>query len=217
MDIQGLKDKILQLAIQGKLVEQDKNDEPASALLQRIKEERDKLVREGKIRKPKKLPPIEEEEKPFEIPGSWEWVRLGEVVDILGNKKEKGLKLPYLDVKFLRGKNTNNFKDTGMLSEVGDILILVDGQNSGELFEVKEIGYVGSTLRKLYISKEIYMQYIVKNIEFNQKIYVDNKTGSAIPHLDRNLFNNTLIPLPPLAEQKRIVKKVDELFALIDS
>ena len=76
MDIQGLKDKILQLAIQGKLVEQDKNDEPASALLQRIKEERDKLVKEGKIRKPKKLPPIEEEEKPFDIPKGWEWVRL---------------------------------------------------------------------------------------------------------------------------------------------
>ena len=79
MDIQGLKDKILQLAIQGKLVEQDKNDEPASALLQRIKEERDKLVREGKIRKPKKLAPIEEEEKPFEIPEGWEWVRLEDI------------------------------------------------------------------------------------------------------------------------------------------
>ncbi|SJZ78634.1 restriction endonuclease subunit S [Garciella nitratireducens] len=216
MDTQRLKDKILQLAIQGKLVEQDKNDEPASELLQRIKEERDKLIKEKKIRKPKKLPPIEEDEKPFEIPEGWEWVRLGEVVNILGNKKEKGLKLPYLDVEFLRGKDTNNFKDTGMLSKAGDILILVDGQNSGELFEVKEIGYVGSTLRKLHISKELYIQYIVKNIEFNQKIYVDNKTGSAIPHLNRNLFNNTLIPLPPPAEQKRIVEKVDELFALID-
>ena len=81
MDIQGLKDKILQLAIQGKLVEQDKNDEPASALVQRIKEERDKLVKEGKARKEKPFPEITEEEKPFELPKGWKWVRYGEVAE----------------------------------------------------------------------------------------------------------------------------------------
>ena len=74
MDIQGLKNKILQLAIQGKLVDQDPNDEPASVLLERIKKERDRLVKEGKIKKQKPLPKITDEEKPFEIPESWEWV-----------------------------------------------------------------------------------------------------------------------------------------------
>lgn len=80
MDIQGLKDKILQLEIQGKLVDQDKNDEPASVLLERIKEERDKLVKEKKIRKQNQLPEVTDEEKPFEIPESWEWVRVEDLV-----------------------------------------------------------------------------------------------------------------------------------------
>jgi type I restriction enzyme S subunit len=80
MDIQGLKNKILQLAIQGKLVDQNPNDEPASVLLERIKKEREMLIKEGKIKKQKPLPEITEEEKPFEIPDNWEWVRLGVVL-----------------------------------------------------------------------------------------------------------------------------------------
>src|SRR6056297_3889343 len=82
MDTQKLKDKILQLAIQGKLVEQNPNHEPASELLKKIEAEKKKLYKEGKIRKPKKLTPIKEEEKPFDIPENWEWVRLGEVTII---------------------------------------------------------------------------------------------------------------------------------------
>ncbi|SDK95240.1 type I restriction enzyme, S subunit [Clostridium cochlearium] len=97
MDTKALKDKILQLAIQGKLVEQDKNDEPASVLLDRIKEEREKLIKEGKIRKPKKLPSIEEEEKPFEIPEGWEWVRLGNLVEFKIGKTPKRSNADYWD------------------------------------------------------------------------------------------------------------------------
>jgi len=89
MDIQGLKNKILQLAIQGKLVAQDPNDEPASVLLERIKEEREMLIKEGKIKKQKPLPEITEEEKPFEIPDNWEWVRLGEIGAIVGGGTPK--------------------------------------------------------------------------------------------------------------------------------
>ena len=87
MDIQGLKDKILQLAIQGKLVEQNPEDEPASVLLERIMEERDNLVKEGKIKKQKPLPEITEEEKPFKLPEGWEWVRINDICNVKGGKR----------------------------------------------------------------------------------------------------------------------------------
>ena len=86
---QDLKNSILQLAIQGKLVPQDANDEPASVLLERIKFEKQKLIKEKKIKKEKPLPEITEEEKPFEIPESWEWVRLGEIFSMQAGKNSK--------------------------------------------------------------------------------------------------------------------------------
>ena len=79
MKAQDLKNSVLQLAIQGKLVEQNPNDEPAFVLLEKIKAEKEKLIKEKKIKKEKPLPEISEEEKPFEIPESWEWVRIGEL------------------------------------------------------------------------------------------------------------------------------------------
>lgn len=82
MTAQELKNSILQLAVQGKLVPQDKNDEPASELLKRIQAEKERLIKEGKIKKEKALPPIAEEELPFDIPQSWEWVRLNELASI---------------------------------------------------------------------------------------------------------------------------------------
>ena len=86
MNGQQLKNSILQLAIQGKLVPQDSSEEPASALLSRIREEKKRLVEEKKIKKDKPLAPIKNEEKPFEIPESWEWVRLGEVMDFVNGR-----------------------------------------------------------------------------------------------------------------------------------
>ncbi|MCT6889562.1 MAG: restriction endonuclease subunit S, partial [Lactobacillus sp.] len=87
MTPEQLKASILQYAMEGKLVKQDSNDEPASILLEKIKAEKEKLVKEGKIKKSKKLPAIEEDEKPFDIPDSWEWVRLEDVCDYIQRGK----------------------------------------------------------------------------------------------------------------------------------
>src|SRR5660397_64787 len=117
MDTQKLKDKILQLAIQGKLVEQDPNDEPASELLKKIEAEKKKMYKEGKIRKPKKLPPIKEEEKPFDIPESWEWVKMGNLCALENGEKTKDSEMIYMDVKYLRGDKDHKIKTKGRLVE----------------------------------------------------------------------------------------------------
>ena len=223
MDTQRLKDKILQLAIQGKLVEQDKNDEPASELLQRIKEERDKLIKEKKIRKPKKLPPIEEDEKPFEIPEGWEWVRLGEVANNHDSKR-----------KPVSVKNRDNLEKiydyygaTGAIDKVDDFifdgLYLLIGEDGGNFFNDKDVAFIvqgkfwaNNHVHVLDCYSEILTKYIknvLNSINFGDRELI---TGIAVPKLNQTNLNNILIPLPPLAEQKRIVEKVDELFALID-
>ncbi|NME94576.1 hypothetical protein HF847_00940 [Clostridium cochlearium] len=223
MDTKALKDKILQLAIQGKLVEQDKNDEPASVLLDRIKEEREKLIKEGKIRKPKKLPYIEEEEKPFEIPEGWEWVRLGEVANNHDSKR-----------KPVSVKNRDNLEKiydyygaTGVIDKVDDFifdgLYLLIGEDGGNFFNNKDVAFIvqgkfwaNNHVHVLDCYSEILTKY-VKNV-LNSIDFEDRKliTGIAVPKLNQTNLNNILIPLPPLAEQKRIVEKVDQLFALID-
>jgi len=240
MDIQGLKDKILQLAIQGKLVEQDKNDEPASALVQRIKEERDKLVREKKIKKPKKLLPIEEEEKPFEIPGSWEWVRLGEVGNIInGNsinakiKEEKYSNIEngysYIATKDIDLKTSKIDYENGVripfedeeifkIAPKNSILICSEGGSAGKKigFTKKDVAFVNKLFNfNGYVNNiNKYVYYLWKSPFFNER-FEEIKTG-IIGGVSMNNFKNISVPLPPLAEQKRIVEKVDQLFALID-
>ena len=114
-DARALREKILDLAMRGKLVKQDPNDEPASVLLEKIKAEKAELVKEGKIKKSKSLPEVTDEEKPFDIPDSWEWVRLGDVVEIKGGKRvPKGKKLsdqksycPYIRVADMSNNKMN--------------------------------------------------------------------------------------------------------------
>ncbi len=102
MNISDLRKSILQYAVQGKLIPQDKNDEPASILLKRIKKEKEELIKQGKIKKEKPLPPITPDEVPYELPQGWEWVRLGEVCDVVKREKNNDINLPLLDVKYLR-------------------------------------------------------------------------------------------------------------------
>ena len=241
MDIQGLKDKILQLAIQGKLVEQDENDEPASALLQRIKEERDKLVREGKIRKPKKLAPIEEEEKPFDIPKGWEWVRLGEVIEIIGgvSYKKGDVLVDNFGMRVLRGGNIQN---NSLILYDDDVYINKDSIAKEKIIREGDIIIVASTGSKTVIGKPAFIEKDYENIaigaflriirpinilnsKYISKIffsgiyrnYIRNiSKGTNINNVKNEYLNNFIIPLPPLAEQKRIVEKVDQLFTLID-
>ena len=124
--------------------------------------------------------------------------------------------LPYLDVKSLRNQ-TYTTKDNGKFIKAGTTLILVDGENSGEVFYAAVDGYQGSTMKILNINGLINQLYVLNFIKLHQKALRENKVGSAIPHLNKKMFRELIIPIPPTAEQKRIVKEIDKHNALIDS
>ena len=227
---QQLKNSILQMAVQGKLVPQDPNDEPASVLLERIRAEKEKLIKEGKIKK-EKTPsvifrgadnlPYEKigknepvciaDEVPFEIPESWEWVRLGSVCQLIDGKKLQNKTYNNLDARYMRGKAEAKVLEAGKFVTKGTYLILVDGENSGEIFIAPEDGYMGSTFKILWISAQLYARYVLKFIELYKEPLRNSKKGAAIPHLNKEIFFNLLLPVPSLQEQTRIVDKIVEL------
>lgn len=210
-----LKQSILQEAIMGKLGTQDPNDEPASELLKRIRKEKEQLVKEKKIKKEKALPEISDEEKPFDIPDNWVWARLQTICQIEDGEKKNGKHI-CMDAKFLRGKSSGELIDKGKFVLHGDKIILVDGENSGEVFECPIDGYMGSTFKKLWISDIANIFYVMYLLKMHKDMFRNSKKGAAIPHLNKDLFRELLIPLPPLAEQHRIVEKLDELLPKID-
>ena len=227
---QQLKNSILQMAVQGKLVPQDPNDEPASVLLERIRAEKEQLIKEGKIKKEKNPSvifrgadnlPYEKigkndpvciaDEVPFEIPESWEWVRLGSVCQLNDGKKLQSKTYNNLDARYMRGKAEAKVLEAGKFVTKGTYLILVDGENSGEVFIAPEDGYMGSTFKILWISAQLYARYILKFIELYKEPLRNSKKGAAIPHLNKEIFFNLLLPVPSLQEQTRIVDKIVEL------
>ena len=214
MTAQELKNSILQLAVQGKLVPQNADDEPAAELLKRIQIEKTIAVNAGIIKKDKKLSEITEAEIPYDIPDTWEWLRLGQLCQLLDGEKKSGVKCPYLEAKYLRGKIEGSILESGKFVKKGTRLILVDGENSGEVFFATEDGYMGSTFKVLYIPDAIYAPYVLNFLLLKKQLFRNRKTGAAIPHLNKELFFNLLIPIPPLAEQERIVAKIEELLPL---
>lgn len=215
MTAQELKNSILQLAIQGKLVPQNSEDEPVNELLKRIQAEKTMAFNAGKIKKAKNLPEITEAEIPHDIPDTWEWLRLGQLCQLLDGEKISGVEYPYLEAKYLRGKIEGSIIESGKFVRKGTRLILVDGENSGEVFLATEDGYMGSTFKVLYIPDSIYAPYVLNFLLLKKQMFRNRKTGAAIPHLNKELFFNLLIPIPPLAEQERIVAKIEELLPLI--
>lgn len=151
------------------------------------------------------------------LPKNWCECNLGSVCCLYNGVKQNNLHLPLLDAKYLRGKKKPEFRDTGVVLYENDYVILVDGENSGEIFTVKSTGIMGSTFKKLNISKLINVDYILCNIRCNQNLFRTNKKGAAIPHLDKQLFKNLIVNLPPIEEQGRIVEKIEELFSDIDN
>ena len=215
MTAQDLKNSILQLAVQGKLVPQNPSDEPASELLKRIRAEKVTACHAGIIKKDRKLPEIEETELPYDTPDTWEWLRLGQLCQLLDGVKMSGVKYPYLEAKYLRGKIEGTNIDRGKFVKKGTMLILVDGENSGEVFFASEDGYMGSTFKVLYIPEAVYVPYVLYFLLLKKQLFRNRKTGAAIPHLNKELFFNLLFPVPPLAEQERIVAKIEELLPLV--
>lgn len=159
---------------------------------------------------------VPKEQAPFAIPENWCWVKLFYLCQLENGEKVFGDCLPYLDAKYLRGKSEGALKSEGVLLEKGQKVILVDGENSGEVFEIFERGYMGSTFRVLSINKNVNVDLIQYFISFYQEELRNNKIGSAIPHLNKELFYNLSFPYAPIEEQKRIVDKIESLFSRLD-
>ena len=211
-----LYNKLLSHAMHGKLVKHNENDEPASVLLEKIRLEKETLLKQGKLKQEKPLPPINADEVPYELPNSWQWVRLGEVCEIIKREKSDNINLPLMDVKYLRTKENPKIYNSGIIVYKNELIILVDGENSGEVFTVFEQGILGSTLNILDVSINVNTKYILFILSYFKDMFRNSKKGAAIPHLDKNLFKNLPIPLPPLAEQERIVSKIEEIKEIID-
>jgi len=150
-----------------------------------------------------------DEEIPFEIPENWEFCRLSFVCWLGDGEKITGESLPYLEARYLRGKNKATLQKAGKVINPNTKVILVDGENSGEVFDITERGYIGSTFRTMNIAPNIYDQYIQIILEFYKNLFRDSKIGAAIPHLNKKLFQNLIIAIPPFSEQKRIIDRLD--------
>ena len=224
-----IKKSILQEAIQGKLVPQDPNDEPASVLLQRIKEEKQRLVKEGELKKKDVVDSIiykgddnkyyEQEdgiavpiESDYDFPSTWEVVRLSHICRLIDGEKKEGQYI-CLDAKYLRGKSTGTYLDKGKFVAKGNSIILVDGENSGEVFTVPHDGYMGSTFKQLWVSCSMHLPYVLYFIQFYKDLLRNSKKGAAIPHLNKEIFYSLIIGIPPFQEQKRIANAIEELYA----
>ena len=198
--VKQTKSKILDLAISGKLVPQDPNDKPAIELLKRTNPD---------------FQPCDNSH--YEnLPGNWEEIVMGEICKLYDGEKVSGPSLTYIDVKYLRGSKVGEFVTSGKYVPQGSTLILVDGENSGEVFTTPIDGYQGSTFKILDITEYLDKEYVLLLIKRSQKLLRENKVGSAIPHLNKKMFKELIVPVPPLVEQKRIVATVNMLFYKLD-
>ena len=195
------KAKVLDLAIHGKLVPQDPNDEPAVELLKRVKPNA----------------AICDTSHYENLPTNWSIFTMSDLCRIIDGEKQSNINRIYLDVKYLRGKSDGEYMKSGKFVPANSTMILVDGENSGEIFTTTIDGYQGSTFKILDISKEMYKPFVLYIIMSYQKQLRENKVGSAIPHLNKKLFREIVVEVPPYEEQKRIVAKIDELISFFDS
>ena len=226
-----LKKSILQEAIQGRLVPQIAEEGTAKELLEQIKTEKQKLVKEGKLKKSALNDSIifkgddnkyyeqvgsevTEIELPFDFPSTWSIARLNAVCQLTDGLKTTG-KQCLLGAKYLRGKSSETIVEQGKLVYKGDNIMLVDGENSGEVFIVPQDGYMGSTFKQLWISSSMYEPYVLAFLQFYKETLRNSKKGAAIPHLNKELFYGLIIGIPPLQEQRRIVQKIEQSSQLL--
>lgn len=217
MDTKKLRQKILDLAIRGKLVPQDPNDEPASVLLERIKAEKERLIKEGKIKRSKKTAKTSDTPHYTQLPEGWQIVSMQTLCNLIDGEKQSGIERINLDVKYLRGERDAKKLMAGKYIPANSLLILVDGENSGEVFRTPIDGYQGSTFKQLSITDEMNADYVLQVISLHRKTLRENKVGSAIPHLNKKLFKAIEVPIPPYNQQKKIVEAINIMFKHLDA
>lgn len=233
MTPQELKNSILQLAIQGKLVPQRAEEGNAEDLYKQIQSEKQKLIKEGKIKKEKPLPPITDDEKPFEIPKNWKWVRLGEISFINGGYAFKSENFKQNGIRVIR---ISDFNENGLINtkivrhifdeslepfllKEKDIILCMTGGTVGKSYFVKKLNEQMmtnqrvATIRSIFVHQE-YINFIVLS-PLIQKIIKDSK-NSTNDNISMGTINSFIVPLPPLAEQKRIVAKIEELLPYVE-
>ena len=255
--IQSVKSKILDLAIRGKLVPQDPNDEPASVLLERIRAEKEELIKQGKIKRDKKESVIFkgddnsyyesigdettniDDEIPFELPQNWEWSRLQTICYPITDGTHKTPTYSDTGYIFLSAKNITtgkiNWNDVMYIPkslhdelysrispQINDILLAKNGTTGVAAIVDRECEfdiYVTLALLRVISNNDILPQYLLKILASNtiQDYFNSSLKGIGVPNLHLEHIRTTLIPIPPINEQKRISKKVDQLFFLLDS
>ena len=225
---ESLKKSILQDAIQGKLVPQLPEEGTAQELLEQIRNEKQILIKEGRLKRSALADSVifkgddnkyyeqvgdETIEIPSDVvfPEEWAILRLSDVCRLIDGEKMTG-PYPCLDAKFLRGKASPTMHESGRFVKRGDNIILVDGENSGEVFMVTHDGYMGSTFKQLWISSRMYTPYVLDFILFYKDQLRNSKKGAAIPHLNKDYFYDLLIGIPPIQEQIAIHNCIEELF-----
>lgn len=210
--IKRLRETILTLAMQGKLVPQDPKDQSASELLKEIEAEKKRLVKEGKIKEPKPIPLIKPEEVPYQLPKGWEWVRLGDIVSITTGKLDANAANANGKFPFFTCSNTPLSIDTYSF-DTSAVLLAGNGDFNLKYYSGKFDAY-----QRTYVIEPLVIDLVFSFLVIKQRIEAITSSfrGSAIPYLRLADITNPLVPLPPLAEQRRIVAKIDELMARVD-
>ena len=199
--IKQIKSKILDLAIHGKLVPQDPSDEPAIELLKRINPDFTSC----------------DNGHYTQLPQGWEVVPMQMLCSLTDGEKLDGKEMPNLDVKYLRGERDFKALTNGRYVAANSLLILVDGENSGEVFRTPIEGYQGSTFKQLHIAGNIHTDYLLHVINLHRKNLRENKIGSAIPHLNKKQFKAIEVPVPPYNEQVKIVAAINSAQDRLDT
>lgn len=239
VSIDALKQTILQLAVMGKLVPQDPDDEPASELLKRIEQEKAQLVKEGKIKKQKPLPPVSDEEKPFELPQGWEWCRIIEIAQV-GTGATPSRDNPdywqYPELNWVTSGETSlpfifntaekislkAVKETNVsIYSPGTLIIAMYGQGKtrGQITELCISAGTNQACAaiQLFNTNEYHRRYIKLFFEKSYKELRNLAAGGAQPNLNLAKVSNTLIPMPPFSEQIKIATKIEELYKVCDT
>lgn len=228
--------------MQGKLVKQDSNDEPASELLKQIEDAKAQLIKEKKIKKSKPLPEITDDKKPFDIPNSWEWVRLGNIFTVKGGKRvPKGMTLSdeqthgskvYLRVADMKNNSidTSNLKyaDEEILKKIKEYTISTNDLYFSIAGSIGKAGIIPQELDGAQLTENaaklvpvlpnnVFQKYSLYLLESNCVVNQCNEIISRVaqPKLALIKVKNLLLPLPPLSEQKRIASKIEEIFAAL--